>query len=126
MALDISQVSTLIGAQKATTPNVYDLVTGSNEQSVASASLSGLLAGGVESNLTDNQTTSLSTLEAFITENVDESEQGKLLESLASLQGLLELNNTASGQLDPIFALITGNEGLTQSFNLASLLDVNA
>lgn len=126
MTLDISQVATLVSAQKTTTPNVYDLVTGDNERSIASASLSGLLTEGVASNLTDSQVTSLSTLESFITDNVNESEQGVLFESLASLQGLLELNNTASGQLDPIFALITSNEGLTQSFNLASLLDVQA
>lgn len=126
MALDISQVATLVGAQKIATPNVFDLVTGNNAQSVASAGLRGLLNQEPASNLTDRQQSSLSTLESFINENVDGEAASKLLGSLAALQGLLELNNTPQGQLDPIFALVTSNEGLTNSFNLGALLDIRA
>jgi hypothetical protein len=119
MTLDGNQTASLLGTQKATRPNVYDLVTGNNRQDVTTASLRGLLSGEPQANLTENQKSSLSQLESYITENVSGDDQTKLLDSLAGLQQLLELGNTDQANLDPIFSLLaTADTGL----NLNSLL----
>ena len=106
MTLDVNQTASLLGAQKAVRPNVYDLVTGNNRQDVTTASLRGMLSGETPSNLTENQKSSLSQLESYITENVSGDDQTKLLDSLAGLQQLLELGNTDQSNLDPIFSLL--------------------
>ena len=121
MTLDLNQTASLLGAQKAVRPNVYDLVTGNNRQDVTTASLRGMLAGETPSNLTDKQKSTISSLQSYITnnENISGDDKTKLLDSLAGLQSLLELSNTDQTNLDPIFSLLSANSG---DVDLSSLL----
>ena len=121
MTLDVNQVGSLLGTQKAVRPNVYDLVTGNNLQDVTTASLRGLLGGEPQTNLTDTQKTTISSLQSYITDNdnISDDDKTKLLGSLAGLQQLLEQSNTDQTNLDPIFSLLSANSA---DFDLSNLL----
>ena len=121
MTLDVNQTASLLGTQKAVRPNVYDLVTGNNSQDVTTASLRGMLNGEPQSNLTENQKSTISSLESYISNNesISGDDKTKLLDSLAGLQQLLELSNTDQTNLDPIFSLLSANSA---DSDLSSLL----
>lgn len=124
MAIDLNQVSALLGVQQAPRPNVFDLVTGNNQQDVATASLSNLLNGKPASRLTKNQENVLSNLQSFIDEFVPEKDVATLQASLEGLRNLLELGSESKAtNLDPIFSLIATNPSITGLLPTGSIFD---
>ena len=124
MDLNLSQIGSIIGSQSTRQSNVYDLVNTQNLTGIETSLSSQLLS--TETELTDTQVASLANIRSFIDENVDPDTAGELFESLAALENLLTLNNESSANLDPIFSLLTENQGLNESLALGSLLDISA
>lgn len=109
MDIKLAQTTSLLSTGTRTKPNVFDLVTGKNQQDTTIASLSGMLANEQPTKTATQQTDALTKLENYVKSSVKEADAPKLLKSISGLRSLLELGSDPSLALDPVFSVLASD-----------------
>lgn len=123
MTLNITQVGTLFGNQKApASANVYDLVRGSKQ--TVNSSLFASLSVAQAPSLSPTQSNALSRLQNYVNDNITGKDADTLTASIAALQKLMELGNADTGNTDPVFSLLANNRDITGNLPAGSLIDL--
>lgn len=114
-------LSTLFNGANATTPNIYDVVTGPKKD-LTSSVLGGFTANN-SLNLNKGQNNNFSALETFVKENIQGDEAAKILTSINALKRLSSFGNEGNAALDPVFSLLSSSPDISKLISPGSIID---